>query len=93
MSKISVKYDETVQDAEKNVLEAKRDVFFSAYGHKPLVWTAVEDSKARRYLRVYAASDRQTCLGQFIIRDIEKADEELLKRDLMGGRFGYKDLP
>jgi len=93
MSTIGVMYDKTVQDAEKAVLEAKRDVFVSAYGHRPLVWTAVEDSKGRRYLRVYAASDQKTCLGRFITPDIEKADDDLLKRDLMGGRFGDNELP
>jgi hypothetical protein len=45
------------------------------------------------YLRVYAASDQNTCLGQLILPDIEKADDDLLKRDLMGGRFGRKELP
>lgn len=92
MSKWTYEYAPDIADADKDVLEEKRDAILGALMYVPIYWEPVKDSKGRFHYRALSYSDRSACLLQITVPDIRGCDAEELKGRIIAGDFKEREV-
>ncbi len=92
-SKWTCKYDATIPDLDKQVLEDKKEAILAALKYAPVFWQLHKDSQNRNHYRAVAYSDRSMVYCQLVINDIKNLDHQTLQGRIMAGAFAKRDIP
>ena len=93
MSKWKYEYDTGIPDEDKNVLEAKKNAFLSAFMCQSIFWQLHRDTQNRCHYRAVRYSNRTQVLCQVAIDVIKTLADETLKNKIIAGHFEKQNIP
>jgi hypothetical protein len=87
MSKATMIFDPSINKLEEQVFVTLEEIFRAICN--PSHWTAVTDTKGRRFYQIALEGDREKCLGKFTWEDLAETDREKLKKRLVKARRAW----
>jgi hypothetical protein len=85
-------FDEHIPEADRKVLDEKREAIFEGVGRQSIYWKLMKAAKERNHYRALAYSCRSKTLCQFVIDDIRNLDDQSLKSKIRDGKFPERSV-